>query len=203
MTSSESHVDVLVDSIETLRSIMSYQSQLPTDWLTWFQANKIVLTGVGKSFDVAQLGASLLRSIGMPTQAIHATELQHGGFGVFYPGCSSTLVLLSHSGRTREVLNVATYVRHLRVHGRVIRTVAITGAFPGNDLVDRVQHVMTYRCPVDGSRHGTIPTVSTTAQLAWLNVVACAQADRVSVEQLALNHPVGTLATIYERMPSE
>lgn len=198
-----SPVDMLVDSITALRSIVDTLDALPTDWLTWFQASKVVLTGVGKSFDVARLGASVLRSVGLATEAIHATELQHGGFGALYPGCSSTLVLLSHSGRTREVLDVVEYVRTLRNHGRVIRTVAITMIYQDNPLALRVQHCMGYSTLADGSRHGTIPTVSTTAQLAWLNVVACAQADQLSREQLALNHPAGTLATIYERMPSE
>lgn len=199
----ESHVDVLVDSIHAIRSIVDSLDILPADWLTWFQSSKVVLTGVGKSFDVAQLGASVLRSVGLAAQAIHATELQHGGFGVFYPGCSSTLVLLSHSGRTREVFDVLEYVRVLRNNGRVIRTVGITMIYQDNPLALRVQHCMGYSSIVDGSRHGTIPTVSTTAQLAWLNVVACAQADLLSREQLALNHPAGTLATIYERLPSE
>lgn len=198
-----SRTEVLFDSIHALRSIVDAVDSLPTDWLTWFHAAPVILTGVGKSFDVAQLGASLLRSVGLATQAIHATELQHGGFGVFYPGCSSTLVLLSHSGRTRELLEVVDYVRTLRVNGRVIRTVAITMVYGDNPLALRVQHVMGYSAVTDGSRHGTIPTVSTTAQLAWLNVIACAQADQLGVEQLALSHPAGNLATVYERMPSE
>lgn len=199
----ESQVDVLVDSIHALRSIADTLDVLPTNWLTWFHSAPVIITGVGKSFDVAQLGASLLRSVGLHTHAIHATELQHGGFGTFYPGCSSTLVLLSHSGRTREVLDVVDHVKTLRGNGRVIRTVAITMVYGDNPLALRVQHVMGYHTTHDGSRHGTIPTVSTTAQLAWLNVVACAQADLTPSTQLALNHPAGNLAAVYERMPSE
>jgi D-arabinose 5-phosphate isomerase GutQ len=199
----DSRVDMLVDSITALRSIVDTVDSLPGDWLSWFQVSNVVLTGVGKSFDVAQLGASLLRSVGLAAHAIHATELQHGGFGTFYPGSSATLVLLSHSGRTREVLDVVDYVRVLRTHGRVIRTVAITMIYQDNPLALRVQHCMGYSSLVDGSRHGTIPTVSTTAQLAWLNVIACAEADLLPREQLTLNHPSGNLATIYKRMSSE
>jgi arabinose-5-phosphate isomerase len=195
--------DVVVDSIEALRSVLDYQAHLPTDWQMWFRASKIVLTGVGKSFDVARLGASLLQTVGKPAVAIHATDLMHGGFGILNAGCTSTLVLLSNSGRTREILDVVGHVRELRVHGRIIKTVAITRSNQGNDLAPRVDHVMHYRCPVDGSRHGTIPSVSTTAQLAWINVVACAEADAQSPETLALGHPSGTIASVYERTPSE
>lgn len=199
----ESYVDVLVNSINAIRSVLDNQTHLPCDWLTWFQSPRVVLTGVGKSFEVARLGASLLQSVGLATQAIHATELLHGGFGVFYPGSTSTLVLLSHSGRTREVLEVKAQIPSLRRNGRVIRTVAITGALSDNELAAQTQHVMWYECQRDGSTHGTIPTVSTTAQLAWLNVVACAQADLLTPEQLAVSHPAGNLARVYERMSSE
>lgn len=195
--------DVVVDSINALRSILDEQRNLPTDWLTWFQATQIVLTGVGKSFDVAHLGASLLQTVGKPAVAIHATDLLHGGFGILTAGCTSTLVLLSNSGRTREVLDVVDHVRALQVHGRIVRVVAITGLSSTNMLATRTQHLLRYEAPVDGSRHGTIPAVSTTAQLAWLNVIACAEADTQSRETLALGHPSGTIASIYERMPSE
>lgn len=199
----ESHVDVVVQSIDALRSVLNWQKSLPSDWLTWFQSHTIVLTGVGKSFDVARLGASVWQSVNLPAHATHATELLHGGFGVFTPGSSSTLVMLSHSGRTPEILKVKQHVRTLRAHGRIIRTVAITGAHPDNQLSGLVQHVLPYSVTFDGSRHGTIPTISTTAQLAWLNAVACAFADQASPEQLALSHPAGDLSRIYERMPSE
>ena len=192
--------DVLVDSINALRSVLDWQRNLPTDWLTWFQSNKIVLTGVGKSFDVAKLGASLLQTVGKPAIAIHATDLMHGGFGVLNAGCTSTLVLLSNSGRTREILDIVTHVRELRVHGRIIRMVAITGSLTDNTLAERVRHNLRYTASYDGSRHGTIPSVSTTAQLAWLNVIACAEADVQSAETLSLGHPSGTIASHYEGM---
>lgn len=201
---SENHqTDVLVDSIIALRSVLDAHANLPTDWLTWFQASKIVLTGVGKSFDVARLGASLLQTVGLPALALHATDLLHGGFGILTPGCTSTLLLLSNSGRTSEILDVKMHVRILRAHGRIIRTVAITSSRAGNVLAGQAQHVLSYDCPVDGSAYGTIPSVSTTAQLAWLNVIACEHANMTSREQLTLSHPGGNLAAIYERMPSE
>lgn len=199
----EPHVDVVVESIDALRSVLAYQQQLPSNWLSWFQSSCVVLTGVGKSFDVARLGASLLQSVGLPAQAIHATDLLHGGFGVLPAGASSTLVALSHSGRTREVLDVKTHVRQLRGYGRIIRTVAITSSNAGNTLATLVQHTLRYDCVADGSRHGTIPSVSTTAQLAWLNAIACAEASLLPATELALSHPGGNLATVYERLPSE
>lgn len=163
----------------------------------WFQSSQVVLTGIGKSFNVACLGASLLQTVGCPAQAVHATDLLHGGFGIFAAGSTATLVVLSHSGRTREIIDVVDHVRTLQVHGRIIRVVAITTLSSDNVLATRTQHLLRYATRADGSRHGTIPSVSTTAQLAWLNVIACEEANRQSVDTLALGHPAGNLATVY------
>lgn len=201
MTSTASNV--VLESIIALRSVLNFQHALPDNWKTWFQVNRIVLTGVGKSFDVAHLGASLLQTVGLPALAIHATDLLHGGFGTLTSCRTSTLVMLSNSGRTREVLDVMSHTLRLHARGHAIRTVAITGTLGDNVLAARAQHVLSYVADVDGSRHGTIPSVSTTAQLAWLNVIACLEADAQSSEALALGHPAGHLAAVYERMPSE
>lgn len=195
--------DVVQESIKVLHSVAEVQSRLPLDWTRWFRANQVLLTGVGKSFDVARLGASLWQTVGLAASAIHATDLLHGGFGVVKPHRTTTLVLLSNSGRTREILDVIDHVMRLEKSGNAIRTVAITRASNGNELAGLVAHALQYDCFADGSRHGTIPSVSTTAQLAWLNVVACAVADQQPHELLALGHPAGNLSTIYERMPSE
>lgn len=197
--------EVTQASIDALHSVVGIQESLPHDWLLWFRANRIVLTGVGKSYDVARLGASLWQTVGLPAQAIHATDLLHGGFGLFTPQWTTTLVLLSNSGQTREVLDVVEHVWQLQRQGagHSIRTVAVTRMSEANALAARVANILYYRCDVDGSRHGTIPSVSITAQLAWLNVVACGIADTQTRETLALGHPAGNLATIYERMPSE
>jgi D-arabinose 5-phosphate isomerase GutQ len=195
--------DVVIQSIDALRSVLNWRRSLPDDWLNWFNVRQVVLTGIGKSFDVARLGASVWQSVGIHAQAVHATELLHGGFGIISPGASTTLVLLSHSGRTPELLKLKEHIRVLRNYGRIIQTVAITSDHPGNQLSTLVQRHLLYSATFDGSRHGTIPSVSTTAQLAWLNVVACGYADALSPEQLALHHPAGDLARIYERMPSE
>lgn len=195
--------DVIQDSISALRSVAEIQGRLPLDWIRWFRTNQVLLTGVGKSFDVARLGASLWQTVGLAASAIHATDLLHGGFGVVKPHRTTTLVLLSNSGRTHEILRVIDHVLRLEKSGNRIRTVAITRASDGNELAGLVSHALQYDCAVDGSRYGTIPSVSTTAQLAWLNVVACAVADQQHPEMLALGHPAGNLATVYERMPSE
>lgn len=151
----------------------------------------IVLTGVGKSFALAQLGASLFQSVGFNATATHATDLLHGGLGPLQRREETALVALSHSGKTREVLDVCDELVNFPCY-----VIAITGD-PESRLVAYAHHQLTYDAPMDGSRHGTVPTVSTTAQLAWLNVVACAHADNTSLDVMAARHPGGSLARVY------
>ncbi len=153
----------------------------------------VILVGVGKSFCVAQLGAALLQSVGVLATAIHATDALHGGLGMIATPRAGTLILVSHSGETREVLDVAHGALKLSPY---ISLVAITGA-PGSTLVRNVQQALTYDCPRDGSVHGTIPAVSVTAQVAWLNVIACAHADIMTAYELGAYHPGGSLSQLY------
>lgn len=68
-----------------------------------FKRNLTIITGIGKSFLVAQRAAATMRSFGINAWAESATDLLHGGLG-----CRPTrLVAVSHSGRTAEVLQVA------------------------------------------------------------------------------------------------
>lgn len=151
----------------------------------------IVLTGVGKSGDVARLGASLFQSVHLPAQFIHATDLLHGGLGVIESSPSSVLICISHSGATAEV-------QQLRVHIPVgTCPILITG----NDQIgwptDGI--VLSYRIDRDGSRHGTIPVYSSIAQLEILGDIACTVADTMTVEELLVGHPHGALSAAYRK----
>lgn len=155
----------------------------------------VIITGVGKSFCMAGIGASLFQSVGIHATAVHATDLLHGSFGLHFEASGSTIIAISHSGETTEVINV---IEHVKKHARVFDiTVAVTGNRL-SALGQAATIVLPYDIDADGSTHGTIPSISTTAQLAWLNILACTKADEMSATQLALSHPGGKLALKYE-----
>lgn len=186
---------VLGDSMKVLQGINDAVSDELLEQLVKYTSEPrlVILVGVGKSFCVAQLGAAILQSVGVLATAIHATDALHGGMGMIATPRAGTLILVSHSGETQEVLDVAHNALKLSPY---ISLVAITGA-PGSALVQKVQRALTYDCPRDGSTHETIPTVSVTAQLAWLNVIACAHADAMSAYELGAYHPGGSLNQRY------
>ena len=139
----------------------------------------VVVTGVGKSYKMAELFASLLQSVGITALAEHATDLLHGSAGLIQSPRTVT-IMLSHSGRTAELMPVNHVAR---------RTVLITG---GDDVIN-ADCIERYSIERDGSRHGTIPANSLLEQMKIINRVVCFFADHADVYDLAMGHPGGTL----------
>lgn len=158
------------------------------------KSEPVVLTGVGKSFQIAQLGASLLQSVGCNAVAIHATDMLHGGLN-FLPSTalfkSGVLIAISHSGETREVVDVVQRVKE-RVY-----TVGLVGSLE-SDLGFLTDSQLSYDIVKDGSKHGTIPAQSVMEQVRWLTYVTCEIADGMTKEQLAVGHPGGSLGRKYD-----
>lgn len=151
-----------------------------------------VLVGVGKSLDVARLGASLLQSVGVPAIAVHATDMLHGSIGML--GSTTVVILLSHSGNTDEVVEVQHHLNRWHV--------VVTGGSGTCKLMNALMSrtVLRYEVKKDGSKHGTIPSASTAAQHTWISAIACQIADTQRPEQLGAAHPHGTLGNTYDRL---
>lgn len=184
---------IIADTISALTSVSERStSDIITEALDMTLApTPVVVIGVGKSFGVAQLAASVLQTVGVRATAMHATDVIHGGLNMVNDRISatrSTIIALSHSGMTSEVMSA------IRTAKRVATcdVIGITSDDTSHLAVE--SHLaLTYDCPVDGSRHGILPSVSTTAQLAWLNVIACRHADRMAYDELTAGHPGGTI----------
>lgn len=147
--------------------------------------NKTVLTGVGKSYIVAQLGASLLQSVGCNATAIHATDMLHGGLNIK----PDVIITISHSGETAETLAVMDFICDAV-------SVAITGGLD-SQLSFASSKTLHYDIERDGSKHGTIPANSVLEQVKILNEIVCALADEMTKEELAAGHPGGSLGKVY------
>ena len=78
---------------------------------------KVVATGMGKAGYVAHKFAAVLCSTGTPAVFIHPGEAAHGDMGLIAPG--DCIVAFSTSGKTREVLELIEFSRHLG-SGKVI-----------------------------------------------------------------------------------
>lgn len=152
----------------------------------------VVLSGVGKSFINAQMGAAQLQAVSVNAVAIHATDLMHGGIGHMRQGGPVTFIGLSHSARTEELFAAIVQLRWTD-------SLLITGNSHGH-VGSKFDTIFEYECEADGSRHGTIPAVSNIGQMLILNTIVCAVADGLDADELLANHPAGSLAKKYEEI---
>lgn len=153
-----------------------------------WRASHVVITGVGKSFIMAQAGASLLRSVGVRAHAIHAIELLHGDMGIIDE--TTLVVAVSDSGETREVINAIASVdaKHPQIW--------VVTSHEQSMLARYADLLFDYPVEPGASVHGTIPAGCLHHQLQFFIEWAAQAADEQTREQLAANHPGGTL---YER----
>ncbi|ODQ53271.1 SIS domain-containing protein [Saitoella complicata NRRL Y-17804] len=81
---------------------------------------KIILTGLGKSGIIARKIAATCTSTGSPAIYLHPCDALHGDLGIVRDG--DVCIAISHSGRTREVVEL---IPHMRARGCPI--IMITG----------------------------------------------------------------------------
>lgn len=156
------------------------------------QYRVVVLTGTGKSGLVAQLGASILQSVGVNAHYVHSTDMMHGSMAVFSMNEGPKLLIgITHSGKTRETLEA---MKEAETHG------ADVVAISGHDITaSNIDEVILYHVERDGSKHGTIPVYSSMEQLRVIGSMACHIADDMTAFELYTGHPGGALSDAYRK----
>lgn len=148
---------------------------------------KVVVSGMGKSGLIGQKIAATLASTGTPAFFLHPAEGIHGDLGTL--ARQDTVIALSNSGETEEVLKLLPFVKRLN-----IPVIALTGRLQSslakNSDVTLDVSVSEEACPM-----GLAPTASTTAMLAMGDALAIAllQKRGLREEDFAQFHPGGTL----------
>lgn len=148
---------------------------------------KVVVTGLGKSGQVARKISSTLSSTGTPSVFLHPAESSHGDLGLVAKG--DLLICLSYGGETPEFAALLAAATR-----RGIPVIAMTGnkkstlAQNANIVLD--VSVSREACPLE-----LAPTASSTATLAMGDAVAMAVMKKrgFSAQDFADNHPGGSL----------
>ncbi len=161
-------------AVETLRSCLR-------------AGGKIVLTGVGKNFHVAEKFSATLASTGSTSVVLNPMQAVHGDLGILAP--QDVLVALSYSGESDEIKRLVPAVRRLGVP-----IVAVT-ANPDSALGRLAQLVVPCAVDREACPFGVAPTASTTATLALGDAVAMAlmRTSGFSREDFAKYHPGGAI----------
>ncbi len=117
---------------------------------------KIIMSGMGKAGQIAVNMATTFCSTGSPSVFLHPAEAQHGDLGVIQP--NDVLVLISNSGKTREIVELVSLAKGL-YDGLPI--IVITGN-PNSPLADVADVVLATGNPAEVCMLGLTPTTSTT-----------------------------------------
>mgnify|MGYP001502790385 CR=1 FL=1 len=128
---------------------------------------KVVTSGMGKAGIIARKVSSTFSSTGTPSFFLHPGEAQHGDLGML--GENDVLLVFSHSGKTREILDMI--MLSMRLFSKKLQVIAVTSHpdAPIRELADIVLDIGDVQevCPL-----GMAPTTSTTVMLALGDVLA-------------------------------
>ncbi len=73
---------------------------------------KLVTSGMGKAGQIAQNIATTFSSTGTPAVFLHPSDSQHGDLGIIQE--NDVLLLISNSGKTREILELVVLAENLQ-----------------------------------------------------------------------------------------
>lgn len=148
---------------------------------------RVIITGIGKSANIATKIVATLNSTGTPAIFMHAADAIHGDLGNIQK--DDTVICISKSGNTPEIKVLVPLIKAMKN-----KLIAITGnidSFLGKqaDFILNA-HVKKEACP-----NNLAPTSSTTAQLVIGDALAMCLLDLhgFSSQDFARYHPGGSL----------
>lgn len=150
---------------------------------------KVIISGMGKAGQIGMNIATTLSSTGTPAAFIHPSEAQHGDLGLIQK--NDVLILISNSGKTREIIEFQELANQLYNNLTVI---ALTGDI--NSKLAKVSDECLFTgnpkeiCPL-----GLTPTTSTTVMTVVGDILVVSMMKKInfSKKDYAKRHHSGYL----------
>jgi arabinose-5-phosphate isomerase len=120
------------------------------------KAGKLITSGMGKAGQIAMNMATTFSSTGTPAFFLHPSEAQHGDLGIVRT--NDIMLLVSNSGKTRELLELIDLTRGLAPE---MRFIVITGN-PDSEMAQQATVCLLTGAPKEVCALGLTPTTSTT-----------------------------------------
>jgi len=148
---------------------------------------RVVVTGIGKSANIATKIVATLNSTGTPSMFMHAADAIHGDLGMILP--DDIIICISKSGNTPEIKVLAPLIKN---RGNVL-----VGMVAGLDsfLAKQSDYVLKAVVEKEACPNNLAPTNSTTAQLVLGDALAVSllECRQFSSQDFAKFHPGGAL----------
>ena len=155
------------------------------------KGGKLITSGMGKAGQIAHNISTTFSSTGTPAVFLHPSEAQHGDLGIIRK--NDVLLLISNSGKTREILELIDLTENL-----VPGTKSIVITSNAESELGKLAHVAILTgnppevCPLDLS-----PTTSTTTMTVIGDVLVVLLMKKINFtkEDYAKRHHGGYLGT--------
>lgn len=179
-------LDIEAQAILALRDRLNDSFVKAVETLAGCQG-KVIVTGIGKSGQIARKIASTFSSTGTAAVFLHPAEGSHGDLGVI--GKEDVVLALSYGGESPELNPLLGYVAR---KGNVL--IAMTGGLKSS-LAHAARVVLDVSVAKEACPLELAPTASSTATLAMGDALAMALMEHkgFSAEQFAEYHPGGSL----------
>ncbi len=134
---------------------------------------KLIVSGMGKAGQIGMNIATTLSSTGSPSAFIHPSEAQHGDLGLIQK--NDALLLISNSGKTREILELDHLVKALHDD---IPVIALTGN-QESPLAELSKVCLFTGNPKEICPLGLTPTTSTTVMTVVGDLLVVAMMEKI------------------------
>ena len=153
------------------------------------RGGKLVTSGMGKAGQIAMNIATTFCATGIPSVFLHPSEAQHGDLGIVQE--NDLLLLISNSGKTREIVELTELARRLNPD---MKKIVITGN-PDSPLAQAADICLATGHPDEVCVLGMTPTTSTTVMtvIGDILVVETMKKTGFTIEEYSKRHHGGYL----------
>ncbi len=191
--STEEIRDIAIASIDNeVNAISGLKSSINEDFVRSVERiiqsdGRVIITGIGKSANIAQKIVSTLNSTGTPSIFMHAADAVHGDLGIIRE--DDIIICLSKSGETPEIKVLVPLLKNRK--NLLIAIVGNTASY----LSVQADLVLDTTVEKEACPNNLVPTASTTAQLVMGDALAMAllSCRGFTAEDFARFHPGGAL----------
>ncbi len=155
--------------------------------LIYYSKGRVIITGIGKSANIATKIVSTLNSTGTPAIFMHAADAIHGDLGMIQK--DDVVICISKSGNTPEIKILTPLIKATKCP-----LIAVVGD-TDSALAKNSDYVLNCHVSQEADPNNLAPTCSTTAQLVIGDALAVTllKMRGFSKEDFAKYHPGGSL----------
>lgn len=191
--SSEDIKNIAIQTIEEeANSIYQLKNYIDGDFVKTVELilesnGRVVITGIGKSANIANKIVATLNSTGTPALFMHAADAIHGDLGMIRP--NDTVICISKSGNTPEIKVLVPLIKNMG--NTLVAMVSGLDSF----LALNSDYVLKAKVEKEACPNNLAPTNSTTAQLVMGDALAVAllECRQFTDRDFAKYHPGGAL----------